>query len=162
MPPIIGQAIRFVTVGLASAAVDFCFLYLLHGVLGLAVAPAAFLAFWSSFFVNFALNRSWSFGAQAFRPGPQVARFVILVIANSLATVAAVAGLVAIGIPYLYAKIVTLAFLACLNFFLLRYWVFRAPTDGPDSPIDAACQASSASVQPSFRPASASSESDPP
>ena len=44
---------RFVIVGAATVFVDFVSLYILHGILGLAVAPATAVAFAAGLPVNF-------------------------------------------------------------------------------------------------------------
>ena len=109
--------------------VDAGLLYILHGRLGMWLAPATAIAFLAGFLVNFALNRQWSFGATgALRH--QLIRYLALVACNLLVTVtvtvtvALVQGLTLLGVPYLVAKVVTTAALSAINYVISKKWIF--------------------------------------
>jgi putative flippase GtrA len=116
---------RFLLVGGLTAGCDFGLLALLHGGLGLALAPATAIAFCAAFLVNFTLSRHWTF--QQGRAGStrgQLSRFAALAGINLIVTVLLVTGLAALSINYLIAKAMTAALVAFCNFFAYRRWVF--------------------------------------
>jgi putative flippase GtrA len=132
------SAARYVLVGGLSYVTDAGGLWLLHGVAGVPLAAATTVAYAASFAVNFGLNRSVVFPGGA-RMGPQLVRYVILVIANYLATMVMVLGLSGAGLNYLAAKTVTVVVLAIANYFLYRHWVFatrRTPLAGRSEPLE--------------------------
>jgi putative flippase GtrA len=117
-------ALRFLLVGVVSAGTDLALLAGLHGVAGIPLLTATTLAFWASLVVNFALNRGWVFPTAGGSARGQAVRYLLLVGANYLATLALVGGLSAAGVPYMVAKLVALAAIACWNFVLYRHWIF--------------------------------------
>ena len=119
------QVVRFLVVGVISLAVDLGVLWLLHGVFGLWLPVAAAISFLSSFAVNFGLNQRWTFNATEGSTPAQLARYTILVIANTLITSAAVTAISGTGVDYLVAKLMVVAVLTVTNFVLMRWWVFR-------------------------------------
>jgi putative flippase GtrA len=121
------SAVRFLLVGGLSAGIDAGLLVLLHGVLGVWLPLATYLAVATSFVVNFSVNRFWSF--HSFHPvGRQLYRYLILAAGNWAFTVAMVTGLVWLGLHYLVAKAFTLAVAAVLNYIGYRLWVFPPGT----------------------------------
>jgi len=116
--------VRFLLIGGASAALDTGVLYLLHGVLGVVLPVATFIAVVAAFGFNFTLNRIWSFGSQSPVAG-QFGRYLLLAAGNWVLTVALVTGLSALGLHYVVAKIITLAIASALNYVGYRMWVFR-------------------------------------
>lgn len=122
------QLVRFLAVGVASAAVDVGGLWLLHGVLGMWLPLAAGTSFLASFVVNFGLNQRWTFQAQTTQTRDQLVRFTILVVANTLVTAVAVTAITGMGLPYLAAKLIVMTVLFLVNFALLRLWVFQVTT----------------------------------
>jgi putative flippase GtrA len=115
--------VRFVVVGGLSFATDFGSLYLLHGVLGILLAPATVMAFAIAFVVNFGLNRIWAFRASG-AVGQQLRRYLYLVAVNLVLTVLIVQGLTLLGLPYLVAKACSTAVLTVGNYFVSRKWIF--------------------------------------
>lgn len=115
---------RFVVSGAASAGIDTGLLILLHGVLGMQLLAATFLAVSTSFGVNFALNRLWSFGSRS-PAGAQLARYLVLAGLNWALTVAMVGTFVWLGLNYILAKLLTTGIMAILNYFAYDFWVFR-------------------------------------
>lgn len=111
--------------GVASFAVDVGGLFVLHSVFGVALVIAAPTAFLASFAVNFTLNQRYTFQANREAYRGQLIRFTTLVVFNTAMTTLIVAGLAALGLHYLVAKSISVAALFILNYFVLRYWVFR-------------------------------------
>ena len=118
------QSGRFLVVGAASYVVDITVLWItvhsLHWPLGLGTT----VAFAAAFVVNFGLGRRWVFPTSAPR-GPQVSRYLALVAANYLLTLAAVTSLTTLGLGLVIAKTISVVINAVINFFLGRSWVYR-------------------------------------
>lgn len=121
---------RFLLVGALSYLADAGTLAGLHGGAGVALLIATSVAFVVGLAVNYGLNRVLTFGSAA-PVRYEVARYLLLVLANYLITLAFVGGLTAAGLPYLAAKTVSTAVLAVANFLAYRSWVFRPATARP-------------------------------
>ncbi len=119
--------LRFVAVGVVSVTLDVGTLWLLHGVVGLALPLATALAFGCAFFVNFFVNRAWTFrrrdaGVMA------LGRYALLVLLNLALVEVGVLSLTGLGLDYRIARATCTAALVPLNFVVMRHWVFgRAP-----------------------------------
>ena len=122
---------RFLVAGVVTFVVDLGSLRILHGTIGMALAPATAIAFAIAFLFNFTAARQWAFAATARGGNPrrQLKRYLVLVGLNLLSTLVIVVGLSASGINYLWAKAVAACVNAVANFFVYRHWVFAAPTD---------------------------------
>jgi putative flippase GtrA len=118
------SAVRFVLVGGVSFLIDEGILWLMHGVLNLWLPLATVIGYAASFVVNFALNRSWSFGADGDMK-QHLRRYLSLVAGNLVLTVVGVSALTALGMPYLVSKVVIAAVVAAINYVAYRLWVFR-------------------------------------
>ncbi|WP_330441155.1 GtrA family protein [Micromonospora sp. NBC_00821] len=119
------SAVRFLVVGGLSVAVDTGSLFVYHGVLRIVLPVAAGMSFLTSFWVNFGLNRAWSFGSSA-QMVPQVGRYFALVLANLTANVVLVSALTWAGTPYLLAKLLVTASLSAANYVVSKRWIFAA------------------------------------
>ncbi len=120
------SAPRFVVVGGLSMAADVAMLALLHGVLDVPLLVATTIAFCVSSVLNFSFNRQWVFEAGRHgRTRKQLIRFYVLVGLNLLSTLMITAGLTALGLLYLTAKLVAIVVNAVANYFLYRAWVFK-------------------------------------
>lgn len=132
------SAARYVLVGGLSYVTDAGGLWLLHGVAGVPLAAATTVAYAASFAVNFGLNRRVVFpGGRGM--GTQLFRYVILVVANYIATMVVVLGLTGAGLNYLAAKTVAVVVIAVANYFLYRHWVFatrRPPLAARPEPLE--------------------------
>ncbi|MER7001473.1 GtrA family protein [Dactylosporangium sp. NPDC000555] len=117
------SAVRYVITGVVSAAADFGLLYLLHEWLGLPVSVAAFIAVSTAFFLNFALNRVWSFRSTAPVAG-QISRYFLLACVNWVLTTIMVGLFTWAGFYYLIAKAIALVVTTASNYLLYRLWVF--------------------------------------
>lgn len=118
---------KYGVVGAVSFVIDIAFLTIAWQGLGMPVWAAASCGFWASFAVNFGLNKYWTFEVdQASSSGSQLARYVVLVAANYLITVASVTALHEAGLQLLIARTVVLAILTLSTFVVYRNWVFAA------------------------------------
>lgn len=123
--------LRYLLIGLISVGVDLGLLVLLVDEVGAPLGVSTVLAFGTSVAVNFTLNRLAVAGRGAGRLGRHAARYVVLLTANLLLTLAVVLLADRAGIPYLAAKVVVVAASVGWNFVLFRRWVFAdEPADG--------------------------------
>jgi putative flippase GtrA len=120
--------VRYLLVGGLSVAVDLLLLVLLVEAVGVPPAPAAAASFAASVLVNFGLNRALNPGGAALHR--QAGRYLLLLVANLLLTVAAVSLGERAGVPYVVAKTTVLAASTVWNYVLYRRWVF-APAAVP-------------------------------
>jgi putative flippase GtrA len=105
-------------------AVDIPMLFLTHGVLRIWLPAATTIAYAVAFAFNFVLNRVWAFGSTA-PIKSQATWYVVICVANYVATVVIVSGLVALGMEYLIAKTLSGAVIGAANYVVFRVWVFR-------------------------------------
>jgi putative flippase GtrA len=117
------SVVKFFVVGMLSFVADAASLFVLHGLLRIWLPAATALAFAAAFVVNFGLNKLWAFRA-AGRTGRQLSRYVCLVLANLIVTVALVQGLTWLGLPYLLSKVCTTALIFLANYVISRRWIF--------------------------------------
>jgi putative flippase GtrA len=117
------SAVRYVIIGVVSAAADFGLLYALHGWLGLPVPIAAFISVATAFVLNFMLNRVWSFRSTAPVAG-QFSRYVLLGCFNWVLTAVLVTLFTRMGLYYLVAKAIALVLSTASNYLVYRVWVF--------------------------------------
>jgi putative flippase GtrA len=83
LPRLIGQALRFGTVGVAGFAVDTATVYAAHFLAGLDLYTAGAFAYLVAATTTWALNRAWTFAdAPRARPGRQWAVFVAVQLAG--------------------------------------------------------------------------------
>jgi putative flippase GtrA len=126
LPPERRESVRklatFVAVGATSAACDFGVFWLLSRV-GLYAGLASACGFLSAFVINYRGNRDLVFRAGKV-PGAMV-RYVVLVAVNLGLSTGIVAGLVALGVPALWSKLISMVVVAAFNFVMMRAWVFR-------------------------------------
>ncbi|WP_298804259.1 GtrA family protein [uncultured Pseudokineococcus sp.] len=122
--PSVRTLLAYLFVGGLSYIIDLGLFLLLGRGLGWGVVPAATVGYWTSVMVNFCLNRSVVFSStHRLRRG--AVRYGLLLLANYLATLGIVTGLVSLGTADALAKTTAVAVIAVWNFFLYRAWVFR-------------------------------------
>lgn len=119
-----GSLVRFLLIGGLSYVVDLGVLLVVRDRLDAPLAAATTAGYATGFVVNFGLNRVWAFRSSS-PAGPQVGRYVLLVLANYLLTLAIVLGLTRLGAAVAVAKTVSTVVLAAVNFAAYRWWVFR-------------------------------------
>lgn len=125
------SAVRYVIVGGLSFTVDAGGLLLLRDVVGLPAWLAAAISFLASFAVNYTLQRAFAFGGVA-PYGSSLIKYVVLVIVNTVANSLIVAAFDALE-AWFVGKVIATVAMTVWNYFLYRYWVFRAPSLADDS-----------------------------
>jgi putative flippase GtrA len=127
-PVLHGSVPRYLGVGILSYAVDLGLLALCYSVFGLPLWLATSVGFWTSFLVNFGLNRSVTFRSRG-RKLPQLVKYSLLVSLNYLASIGLVSLAEAIGAGYAVGKTVSVGILVVVNYLAYRYWVFNTRSD---------------------------------
>ncbi len=123
-PVLDSSLLRYLGVGVLSYGVDLGLLALCYSVLGLPLWVATSVGFWTSFAVNFGLNRSVTFRSR----GPaarQLVKYSLLVAVNYLASLLIVGLAERIGVGYAIGKTVSVGILVVVNYVAYRWWVFR-------------------------------------
>jgi putative flippase GtrA len=131
--PRIRSVAGYLTIGLASVAVDFGLLVLLHERAGLGVRLSASVAFGTSLVFNFLLNRWTIIGTAARHFGGHAFRYGLLVLLNYIFLLACLTIAAKAGVSYLLAKGLVVIGSTLWNYVLYRRWVFTAP----DIPVQA-------------------------
>ncbi len=116
------QLLRYLAGGVLSALLDIGLMQLLLA-RGAAPAAAASAGFLAGLLLNYAFHARVTFGRLASPAG--FARFLCLVGLNYLLTLACVALAVALGLPALAGKLLSLPLVAANGFLLGKYWIFR-------------------------------------
>ena len=118
------SVVRYLVVGGLSFAVDAGILVVLREGAGAPLVLALTVAFWTALLFNFTLNRLWAFGG---REDVKVSfvKYLTLVAANYLGTVAIVKLGTGLGAHYVAAKAVATGTTVCWNYVAYRFWVFR-------------------------------------
>jgi putative flippase GtrA len=126
--PVVGEALRFLAVGAAATALQYAILVALVRWAGWNAVPASTLGFAISLWLNYALNRRYTFASE--RPHAQaLPRFLVTALCGL--------GLTAVGmytlaslmrLDYLVAQVIVTAVVTAWNFALNRWWTFR-PAD---------------------------------
>ncbi|MHB1010229.1 MAG: GtrA family protein [Propionibacteriaceae bacterium] len=111
----------FLGVGVASASVDAGMFSLLYA-LGVAAPAASAIGFLSAFAVNYSGNRALVFRVVHSRK--MLIRYVLLVALNFVLSTSIVAGLVAVSLQAHVAKLISMAVIALINYWLMSRWVF--------------------------------------
>ncbi|WP_431279739.1 GtrA family protein [Leifsonia poae] len=120
------SAVRYLIAGGLSFLVDFGLLALLHNVLLWPVWLASGVAFLLSFAFTYTIQRMFSFLSSA-PHGRAVLRYTILVIFNTLATIAIVSLINSSALGWIGGKVVATIVTTVWNYFAYRYWVFVDP-----------------------------------
>jgi putative flippase GtrA len=115
---------RYLAVGVISYLVDLGLLALCYSLLGAPLWLATSVGFWTSFALNFALNRSLTFRSRG-SPVRQLVKYSLLVAINYGASLVLVAVAESIGIGYAVGKTVSVGVMVVVNYLAYRYWVFR-------------------------------------
>jgi putative flippase GtrA len=117
------SVVRYLGVGVLSYGVDLGLLALGYSVLGWPLWVATSVGFWTSFAVNFGLNRVLTFRSTA-RAGWQLVRYSLLVAVNYLASLLIVGLAEHIGAGYAVGKTASVGILVIVNYAAYRWWVF--------------------------------------
>ena len=121
------QVLRFLFVGGLSFVVDFGGLWLLHVVFGVPAALASVIAFVASFFVNFFLQKLFTFKSRVGTPRA-LTLYIALSAINTVATGLFVGGLTP-SIGWIWAKTASVVAISVWNFFAYKYVIFPKRSD---------------------------------
>ena len=104
--------------------------YTLTEFLRIHYLTSVIFAFLASFFLNFSLQKFWTFGEKNTRRIPrQLFFFTLLVVCNVMVSTSAIYFLVEIqGMWYIHAQIIMLGALAVINFIIYNF-IFRKEED---------------------------------
>jgi putative flippase GtrA len=123
---IFGQWIRYVCTGVSSFVLDIVLLIVAKEYLGFSPVVAII---WTQVLVmcyNFTLNNKWSFQRQKKSYSTEVSKYLCLAVCNYVVGIGCMyIGHHIFGIDYRIVRIATVGLIACWNFFLYKYWVFR-------------------------------------
>lgn len=119
------SAVRYLVVGGGAFLIDVGLLALLHDLWGLSLVVATPAAFLLSFAVTYLLQRTFTFSSDAGVASSAV-KYTALVAFNTVATTGIVAGVAALGLPWIVGKVVAVGSTTVWNYFLYRYWIFPA------------------------------------
>jgi putative flippase GtrA len=117
------SGLRYLFAGGVAFLVDVGVLALLKNVLDWPLWLATGAAFLLSFFFTYTIQRIFSFGSNA-PYGVALFKYTMLVVVNTLATVAIVSLIDQTVLGWLGGKVVATALSTVWNYFAYRYWVF--------------------------------------
>jgi len=125
---IAGEALRFLAVGAAATALQYAILIALVRWAGVNAVLASTLGFAVSMWLNYALNRRYTFASD--RPHAQaLPRFVATALCGLGLTALGMYVLVSLlRLNYLLAQIIVTVVVTAWNFAINRWWSFR-PAD---------------------------------
>lgn len=118
--------LKYCVVGVVGTAIDVAVLWLLVHFGGLPVLVATSISFTVSVINNFFLNKFWTFKNPSSNYRKLFIKFIIVSVGGLLLTNLCMGILVhAIGVWYIWAKLVTSCFVLVWNFLANKYWTFR-------------------------------------
>lgn len=118
--------IKFVLSGGTAAVVDFTLLYILHGLLLFGLRFSASIAFVAAFFVSFYMQKLWTFRDGANKKTPkQMLMFFGVGAINTTINAFSVPYLAEQGVHYLFAQLISAAFLSIGSFLMYKYVIFK-------------------------------------
>ncbi|WP_203702638.1 GtrA family protein [Asanoa iriomotensis] len=130
---------RFLALAALGFGFDLALLAVLDAVTPLPAAATVSIAFWVTYALNFALNRTFAFHANGHGVRGQLARFAPQVLGDYLLTLVGVTALGALGVGLVPARIIAGGTNLVFNYVLYRWWTFRrrpdpaaAPTSEPE------------------------------
>jgi dolichol-phosphate mannosyltransferase len=119
------QLVKFCVVGATGYAVNLgVYALLVHGA-GLHYLAAAVCSFVVAVTNNYTWNRLWTFRAERGHVALQGAKFLVVSLAALAANLAALAVLVALGVPKVPAQAVAIVLVTPLSFLGNKLWSFR-------------------------------------
>lgn len=121
----LGQMVRYAATGLTSAAVEFTLLFILKDIAGLSLIAANTAAISVVFWLNFLMNRLWTFRS-TMKLRSQLPRYLVLFFANMGASDLIIHVLAdKLHIKYLLSKFFSLGAVACWNFVLYKKVIYK-------------------------------------
>jgi putative flippase GtrA len=123
--PLAAEALRFLAVGAVATALQYAILVALVRWAGWDAVPASTLGFAISMWLNYTLNRRYTFASD--RPHAQaLPRFVFTALCGLGLTAAGMYILVSLlRLDYLVAQVIVTVAVTAWNFALNRWWSFR-------------------------------------
>lgn len=123
--PIAGQAGRFLVVGALATALQYAMLFALVQAAGWNAVAASTFGFATSLWLNYALNRRFTFRSD--RPHARaLPRFLVIALGGLLLTAAGMQIAVGLfGLNYLVSQLIVTGVVTIWNFVLNRCWSFR-------------------------------------
>jgi putative flippase GtrA len=126
---------RFLALAGLGFGFDLALLAVLDAVTPLPAPATVTIAFWLTYALNFALNRTFAFRAGGHGVRGQLVRFAPQVLGDYALTVAGVAALGALGVALVPARVVAGGTNLLFNYALYRWWTFRhRPAPAPVPP----------------------------
>lgn len=119
------EIVRFLIVGGISFLIDFGLLTLLHGYFGVELWVATPVAFLTSLFFNFLLQRTFTFKAGNNR-SVSFLKYSILVVLNTFAADLIVNAADWMGAGYQIGKVISTVMATIWNYFLYKNWIFKS------------------------------------
>jgi putative flippase GtrA len=121
---------RYLVVGISAFGADYALLLFAYYVVGLPLAIATTIGFFSGFAISFTFNKQWVFGGEhKKRPRRQVTEYLILLVFNYLFTVWAISSLNDHGVRPFIGKLVVMTLVMCWNYTLFRWVIFTKEPD---------------------------------
>lgn len=126
------SAVRYLVVGGGAFLIDIGLLALLHDVAGVPLIIATPTAFLLSFVVTYLLQRTFTFSSDTGVASSAI-KYTALVCFNAVATTGIVAGIAALGMPWVVGKMVAVGSTTVWNYFAYRHWIFPARRSGTEA-----------------------------
>ncbi|MDG4826351.1 GtrA family protein [Asanoa sp. WMMD1127] len=123
---------RFLALAGLGFGFDLALLALLDAVTPLPSAATVSIAFWVTYALNFALNRTFAFHADGHGVRGQFARFAPQVLGDYVLTLVGVTALGALGVGLVPARIIAGGTNLVFNYVLYRWWTFRRRPERAD------------------------------
>ncbi|AEV84149.1 hypothetical protein ACWT_3126 [Actinoplanes sp. SE50] len=114
----------FAILGWFTFTVDLTLLTVLRRHTSLPLPVAVSIAYLTALTLNFTLNRTITFRSHA-PAGPQVLRYIVVMVGDYLLTVGVSTGLTMLGAPFAVARVAASFLVAILTYAASRWWVFR-------------------------------------
>lgn len=121
------------TVGASTATLELVLTIGLHGVLHLGVWIASAFGYAAAAVVSFVLQRAWVFAPEN-RTRAQFTRYGVFLGGNLAGAAVLVPLIASLGPDYRLAKLSAMLLAGCVNFWVLRLWVF------PSTPAEGCCE----------------------
>ncbi|WP_203718633.1 GtrA family protein [Asanoa siamensis] len=127
---------RFLALAALGFGFDLTLLAVLDATTPLPPAATVTIAFWLTYALNFALNRTFAFHANGHGVRGQLARFAPQVLGDYVLTVVGVTALGALGLGLVPARIIAGGTNLVFNYVLYRWWTFRRRPEPPPAPAE--------------------------
>ncbi|MEM0946953.1 MAG: GtrA family protein [Pseudomonadota bacterium] len=120
------EVFRYIVIGGINTAVGLAVILGLRLGLGVNLILANAAGYAVGLAISFCGNKTWTFGARSTSALGAVPAFLAVVSFSFLINIAAINGLMAVGIPYIAAQIAGVAVYSGLVFFGLKYYAFKS------------------------------------